>query len=300
MKHCVEMVPWEISEALARAAVKHDYGNLFLYRVNTVDRLLSLHYAQMSGVWGPDMKREDLADKVFAEPLPIKRLLNHEGLCNQRLNWAWNILKEHGDPAYALSFEDIYTAASAVDAANKLLPLLVHLGLSKGEDEDRRFVAQMIGEGEQGTKTSYSRFEGIDVLNDSLKSIEQFTPSGGLRAVSVEFLGDSDPRFLHLQLDVYPRLAANDVDWQLGGVLVMRDSPPDGSSLSLRNDEGTGEVTWGIESPGMARRFSESPNGSNSRFKLGKASFGAKGFVELEFNDGLGGTWPLFRLRLNR
>jgi hypothetical protein len=50
IKHCMEMVPWEVTRALAEAAVHAGYKHLFLYRESPRDRLLSLHFVQKTEV----------------------------------------------------------------------------------------------------------------------------------------------------------------------------------------------------------------------------------------------------------
>ena len=45
IKHCVELVPWEVSQALAEQSVDLGYRHLFLYREQPRDRLLSLTFA---------------------------------------------------------------------------------------------------------------------------------------------------------------------------------------------------------------------------------------------------------------
>jgi len=53
IKHCVEMVPWQISATLVDAAAETDYKHLFLIRESSLQRLLSMVYARRAKVWGP-------------------------------------------------------------------------------------------------------------------------------------------------------------------------------------------------------------------------------------------------------
>lgn len=177
LKHCVEMVPWEVSEALADASCRNGYRHLFLYRRNAVNRLLSLHFAKESGIWGPHFKNEnELRSKIFDEPLPVRKLVHVEDQGRRRLARAWKRLASNGAGLHALAFEDVFEAADPASAEAALLPALAHLGLSRDPEEDRAFAAETIRSGEQGTRDEYAAFKGIDRLASALEDIRPFSP----------------------------------------------------------------------------------------------------------------------------
>jgi hypothetical protein len=52
IKHCVETVPWEITEALLEATHAAGYRHLFLYRRHAAERLLSLSTSPRKPAFG--------------------------------------------------------------------------------------------------------------------------------------------------------------------------------------------------------------------------------------------------------
>ena len=298
MKHCVEMVPLEVSQALADAAVRQGYRHLFLYRREGVNRLLSLHYAKLSGVWGAQFKKEDLKARIFADPLPASELAAHETHCIGRLQALWDYLAGRGTGAYALAFEEIYGTDDPSAAEDALMPLLGHLGLSRGIEDDRRFVAETVGGGEQGTREEYTAFLGTAELEKALDSVEVFSPDSGLSPLRVEPLFGENDRVRFAAVDVAPALTASRRRFKLEGVVVLNREPAPETGLELVIGGDVRPVNWGIDSPGMGRRFPKSPNAFNARFKVGDVMFGETGNMEIRLNDRAGDILPLFGLRL--
>lgn len=178
IKHCVELVPWEISEALAHQSVALEYRHLFLYREQPRDRLLSLTFAKRSGVWAPGKAREDLDDvaPVLADALPVNWLIERETLCAQRLNAAWVLLQELGARPVAMSFESVYKVPKAQGEA-RLTEMLAELGLARRDDAAlQRFLGQVLASGDQGTRALYDDFRGVARLERALETVERFRP----------------------------------------------------------------------------------------------------------------------------
>jgi hypothetical protein len=176
LKHCVEMVPWEVSESLVDATCRNDYRHLFLYRRNAVNRLLSLHFARQSGIWGPHFRNEnELRTKIFDEPLPVRKLVHIEDEGRRRLARAWKRLVSRGATPSLLAFEDVFEAGPPVAAGAALLPVLEHLALRREPEEDAKFVAETIASGEQGTREEYASFRGIERLASALEDIAPFS-----------------------------------------------------------------------------------------------------------------------------
>lgn len=191
IKHCVEAVPWEISESLALAAAKAGYRHLFLYRRNALDRLLSLHFAQNTGVWGPLMKAritegreadhdanlEVRPDDAYAQPLPVEKLIDHERHCLARLTRTWKVLHAHGAEPMALAYEDVYRATDEEQPLRVLAPVLDRLGLMTAEFDLGSWAADLLGRGDQGTRDKYRRFAGVEKLAKQLQSLAPFSPN---------------------------------------------------------------------------------------------------------------------------
>ncbi len=141
IKHCVEAVPWEISESLARASTLAGCRHLFLYRRNALDRLLSLRFAALTGIWGPrrwswnkelfdaDDDRgqnvESAIDSALQRALPVEELASHEHYCVKLLNRTWALLDAMGAKPVALAFEDIYQSDDTQSLLQVLGPFIV-------------------------------------------------------------------------------------------------------------------------------------------------------------------------------
>ncbi|MCU0822362.1 MAG: M23 family metallopeptidase, partial [Spirochaetes bacterium] len=164
IKHCVETVPWEITEALVRASAGAGYRHLFLYRRNALDRLLSLHFAQKTGVWGPNMQKfasltgareanphaspDAAGTEVLAEAVPVEKMVKHEKSCVQILTRTWDALNGLGAKPRAIAYEDIYRTADPEQPAHILLPVLRYLGMSGSDAEDRAWIGDVVGKGD--------------------------------------------------------------------------------------------------------------------------------------------------------
>lgn len=97
VKHCVETIPWEVSEAILRSTNISIYNHLFLVREDSLPRLLSMEYAKRTNVWGPTHEAPDReADPAFETPLNVAQLLKHETMSIERLNRAWDSLLTSG------------------------------------------------------------------------------------------------------------------------------------------------------------------------------------------------------------
>ncbi|MBN2700259.1 MAG: hypothetical protein JXR29_02270 [Methylothermaceae bacterium] len=192
IKHCVETVPWAINESLAGVAARAGYRHLFLYRRNALDRLLSLHFAQKTGVWGPGMKQvyEASAATGAAElqaeagslsgeaiaPLPVEKLLDHERRCVRLLSCCWRTLRASGAKPLALAYEDVYRTNGAGLLVKALAPVLSGLGLRYDETGVRAWAANLVGSGDQGTRDKYRLIPGMEELAEGVQSLAPFSP----------------------------------------------------------------------------------------------------------------------------
>lgn len=174
-KHCVEMVPFEVTAALAEAACNEGYAHLFLYRRKPLQRLLSLHFAKLSGVWGPEMRGHNkLSETIFAQPLPVAELTEHERLSTQKMRLLWSMIRKKGALPLNLAYEDIFQAQDTEQAFRMLKKVFELLCLSQSEADDRAFSAQLIGRGDQGTRDHYTAFRGVSELEAALEQVPGF------------------------------------------------------------------------------------------------------------------------------
>jgi hypothetical protein len=296
IKHCVEMVPWKVNEALAKASCKEGYEHLFLYRKSSLIRLLSLRYARLSGVWGAHIKSQTgLNENLFSEPLPVDEMINHERYCINSLTRAWDILK--GNNAMALAYEDIYQAEDVPSVVRRILLVLARLGLSTEQRVDKRFVLEIITKGNQGTSEQYNSFLGIEDLEAKLKDLQPFSPDIVSPAVEIVPHWKNSDKIDYATIDVFPLKVELKRSIVLGGVVVLKEPILEQGSLYLSVKGEQRSIQWGINSSGIAKRFPESPNSANARFKIGKVILEPGADINIHLDDGHGNQTKVFSFR---
>lgn len=179
IKHCVELVPWEVSQALLEASSRAGWKHLFLYRQQALGRLLSLHYARRSGVWGPGMAPSDQADADSA--LPVAELLQHERLCAGRLQRAWESLLSLDQTPWALAYETTYDPAQATTAAARLAQLATWLHMPGEPASLHAWADNVLRQGDQGTRQHYAQVPNLQELALALRTHDPFVPAPWLR-----------------------------------------------------------------------------------------------------------------------
>jgi len=265
IKHCVEMVPWEVTQALVQASAAAGYVHLFLYRRNPLDRLLSLQFAKLSGVWGTNMKdKASLNDRIFAEPLPVQELARHEHRSAALLVRTWDKLKALGAAPIALAYEDIYQAKDASGPIDLLLPVISSLGLSRDPQQDLGFISELVGKGDQGTRQAYASFKGIDVLERALQGATVFAPARETRQLQISTI--DNPWVIHAAIDPAHSAVVVGMPLHIGGVVVLSKEAPSDCALRIVAAGQERAVKWGIPSPWMAKKHPDGKNASTSRF----------------------------------
>lgn len=279
IKHCVEEVAWAVTEALIEASCRAGYRHIFLYRRQPLDRLLSLHFARKTGVWGAQLKGQTLAaraqvsagpmDSALEEPLPIAQLVAHEGRCVNVLGRTLKALCDRGQEPAALAYEDVYRAEDPEQPYELVTALLRYLALSRGAEADRAFVASLITEGDQGTRSKYRQFKGVEDLEERLAGVRAFALERGRSyELSVQPCTHAHPWLLRLAIDPLPPVVAAGERVTLGGILVLRNGTPAGLQLSLSAGGMELPVEWQIPSPWAAKQFPSGTNAANARFRF--------------------------------
>jgi hypothetical protein len=297
IKHCVEMVPWEVTRALIKATTQVGYSHLFLYREQARDRLLSLHFAQKTGVWGPNMKKEEIQEEVLAEPIPIERLLRHEEKCVNRLEKTWRLLVEQGAHPVALSYEAIYRSTPET-AGKKLKPVLESLGLASTPAEDHAFVMEVLGNGDQGTRDKYHDIPGVNELEEALKDVPCFTPEAPHEEAFAIERSEMPEWVLRAQIDSLPHLIPASDTFVIGGVIVVGQNAPEGLTLHLTGSAGDMDIRWDIDSQKMKKLYPGAKNSARARFKSGGINYVLNEDFSLHVKDAQGNTYPLFRFAI--
>jgi hypothetical protein len=299
LKHCVEMVPWEVSAALARISSRHGYRHLFLRRENAANRLLSLHFAKMSGIWGREfLANVELQEKIFSEPLPVNDLIAHEIKCTERLGRTWKLLQSLGSDPFSISFEDIYEASTDDAGRKAIYSLLEFLDLTAGSNSNEKFARDLMTQGEQGTRNAYGNFKGIQSLEKRLKQVKR--PPFANRVYPIAITNDcaQSPQIVHASMDLHPKGVQPGVGFDIGGVLVVEEALLEQSTIYMVTEGGEQRVQWGIPSPAIAKMYANATNSAAARFKLNGMKCRAGSRVDFVLRYGSGDSMPLFRVQV--
>lgn len=176
IKHCLETVPQPVTNALIESAIKHDYRHVFLYRKEPLGRLLSLHFARATGIWGPQSQITPVADVLPIEqtPLAVDELAEHERSCVKQLEAAWAKLRAAGQSPIVVAFEELYEAKDMTSAQQTVIQILEFLGIDGELEDDRVFARGLITGGDQGTRSKYLTIPKVNELSAALKSVPRF------------------------------------------------------------------------------------------------------------------------------
>lgn len=266
LKHCVEMVPWEVSESLAHAALRHDYRHVFLFRRQPLNRLLSVEYARRSGVWGPNLKGKAAPDDVvFAEPLDAERLTGHERYCSELLGRTWQLLSDAGESPLPLAFEDVYQCDDKALVRARLFHLLTVLRIARGAGRGE-LVDGIVGSGDQGTRDRYEAFAGIEVLSRQIADSPLFTPPDDALKLQAHPTAAMLPAWINLAVvDHVPAASWPGDQASFGGVVVLSADAPADCALRVAEHPAI-DSRWRIDSPLMATRFPAARNRATARY----------------------------------
>lgn len=174
LKHCIEVVPYEITSSLLRHSAAAGYQHLILLRLNEVDRQISLALAKATNAWGPT-EATQAYNEIFEgkRKLPalniaqIRRELDRDAAALGRL---MRLMLLH-DISYNITFfERLYTGdfANRVAEVRRIARLL---GLSRAETEaDSAFSAALM-QRSQGTQRILEFVPNLSEVIDTIQSV---------------------------------------------------------------------------------------------------------------------------------
>lgn len=269
IKHCVENVPMALNEELARASCAAGYKHLFLYRQQPLDRLLSLHFAQSTDIWGPEISdKTEFNDEVFDNHLPVDNLVARELRCSNRLRSMWDLLNQLGGRPVAVSFEQLYASVDAEATRQTIRGLLGYLGLSQGEGPDEQFIDEVLHRGAQGTRSKYHKFSGVEELQRRLEQIEIFDLTTVSLDVVISDLHAEQSAVRYAIIDTKPAKVMEGETYDVEGVVVLDKVDTADYRLTLQIGSDVEAVRWGIPSAKMAQRYPDATNSQNARFHI--------------------------------
>jgi hypothetical protein len=261
MKHCLEIIPPPVNRALVRASIEVGYRHVFLYRREAMHRLLSLEFAQRSGLWQGAVNT-DINDRVFSEPLRAGELVHHELQAREEMGSVYRALREAGQEPVSVAFEDLFTAADRSQAERMARDVLQALALERTPEEDRGFFAHLLGSGDQGMKAEYKRFAGYQELVEALQKLGPFSPSGESASAIV---APWPPAVAHCAMWP-PTPSATPGQFIATGAVVLTDQTP-AAQLYVEDAEGRKPVIWGLASQKIATTFPDKANARHARFE---------------------------------
>lgn len=273
IKHCLEIIPQELNLILAELSVKFGYKSIFLYREYAKDRILSLNYAQTTGVWGKEQKNKlEENPNIFKTPFPVNRMIHHEYRCRQKMTGVFSYLVSSGVSPVILSFEALYQHKNYEYSCMLVSDLFAKLHLCK-EIVTESFLEKMLKRGGQGTKSDYLRFPGADeFVSESLKLPKYTLHSEG--TVDVKIVSKR-VRLKHVE--IWPALnglALGEVF--ISGIFLADNS---GHSTNFTIDKEPVNVKMNLPSPRMKEMFPDEAASAKCRFIAGPIL--ASGQVEL-------------------
>lgn len=268
IKHCVELFDIEFNLALVGAAIRHGYNHLFLYRRNVLDRLMSLHFAQVTGVWGKGMLKDKILDgSLYQERIPVEGMIAHARVCNRTLAIIRQHLQNKEQDFSNIVFEDIYKEEDNSIAKERIFNLLSDLKLLSRLENKDAFAELVIGEGDQKTSDQYNNFVNYEKLKEQISRVKSFEETWSLVELKSEIFSPADVE--RSVIDHLPRFIDMEGGIEIGGVVVLKNLQQEAKRLVTVSDSGVRNVVeWGIKSPHMQKTFPDNPNAENARFRF--------------------------------
>lgn len=279
IKHCLEIMPEPVNIALMELSIKHGYKHLFLYREKPTDRLLSLNYAQQTNVWGKKQKKLRPVDKkVFSNPIPVDRLVDHEYSCRKKLRLIYKKLIELGEQPLAVSFEQLYLFRFEY-ARNLVQEVYQELGVSLEQLTDD-VLFKMLKGGAQGTKDDYLKFPLSEEL---IKATQNFSKFNLHKPVAFTFkrINKSSQVCLFETWRVLPSLKQG--YGMVSGLLLLNTEGLTSANLKLVVNDEVISIDSGLSSKKTVRKDTDVEVVENCRF-LSKPFLLNKSLVYFKLN----------------
>ena len=189
LKYCVWRAPQEHVHLVAASAAA-GYRHVILHRRSAADRLASLAFANMTGIWAGDHDRfvattgaRELSGRatpdrvtqtayVMGHWLDVEHLVGTELRCVTTLAEVHEALVSAGYPPAMIAYEDLFGPDAGVARA-ALARVLGHLELSPQVGLDD-FTAAVRGGGAQATAPLYRRFRNYQQLVTAVAEVPTF------------------------------------------------------------------------------------------------------------------------------
>lgn len=195
LKHCVELVPPELNQALFEVSVELGYRHLFQIRRTPEDRLLSLFYSQVTGIWGPEQaQRANPSDTELAltenASLPVEGLLNEERSARRGLQQIFDqLVARNVKPAIAV-YEDLYQSYDKACILGLVTRICGQLGIDSSPVIKAWAGSDPARVGKHREK--YRHFKNMDAFLEEARKLGPFDLGLARKTLSPDALSLSD------------------------------------------------------------------------------------------------------------
>jgi LPS sulfotransferase NodH len=176
IKHCVELVPEPVNDALLTVSASLGYVQIVLDRRADVDRILSLELARHTGAWGKAEARRVHEAVQSGErslpPIDIAAAATHLRACDQR-RWGMHArFADHGIAPFVVHFEDIY--ADPARGRDTVAALTAFIGINRSAvaDYDARVEEALLTKGQKSARL-LDRVPNIDEARAALEEVRR-------------------------------------------------------------------------------------------------------------------------------
>ncbi|MGR3623942.1 hypothetical protein [Pseudophaeobacter sp.] len=142
IKHCIEVIPLDVTRVLIERAKAHNYYFIVLSRKNTTRRLRSLFLAKATGAWSPEQEQERypaiMSGETQAESLDIQKVRKQVWHDFYVLGQTLAMLRYRKIDYNWVVFEEIYKGELPVSVYAANLAGLIGIDVSNEQDNLRR------------------------------------------------------------------------------------------------------------------------------------------------------------------
>lgn len=171
IKHCYELVPFEVTQSLFQMSQRRGYRHIILHRRSELDRLLSLELAKQTGAWGPEQAQEIYAqfetETRALAPIQIETACAHAAHCQRCSQRLIDMLKGEAAQVFEINFEDLYGVHET--GILRLKALLRFLEIDVPDDlATQSRINRALSEKAQNSAELFQKIPNIEAVREAL------------------------------------------------------------------------------------------------------------------------------------
>lgn len=171
IKHCYELVPFEVTQSLFLMSQRFGYRHIFLHRRSELDRLLSLELAKQTGAWGPEQAQEIYAqfksETRALAPVQIETARAHAAHCQRCSQRLTELLKSEVAQVFEISFEDLYGVHETGILRLKALLRFLEIDVPDGLATQTR-INRALSQKAQNSAELFQKIPNIEAVREAL------------------------------------------------------------------------------------------------------------------------------------